>query len=933
MHSFKFNRLSQHLWLAFSGAVLSIAAAPNAMAQSDAVVVTGSSIKRIDIEGALPIQTYNAEAIKRTGATSAADFIQSLAVMQGFTHSSESVGGGGGGISTASIHDLGSSYTLVLLNGRRMAAADSGNTVDLNTIPLDAIERVEVLTDGASSIYGSDAIAGVVNFIMKSGKDTPVSITAKMDNPTQAGGKSKSFAISKGIGNLEEDGFTLFASLSHNQKQQLKASQRDFAKTGILNFNAYDNATQRMANMEFFNGSSRSIPANATVTYLAPDPKDDTKTISVRKNFNPYFITNTQCAPGHKMPSWDTQCYFDYTSTVEIAPEDKNTGLFLTGKMKLGQSGFNLFSDVVLNKHDMTSRIAPYPAEFSISNTSPLYTRYIEPHLTAAQKAGYVSTLAKYRLLELGGRATDNSSNTSHIVTGVEGNYAGWDINSAVTLSTHKRSNDYVGGWVLQSPFLAALDSGQIDPFATSLDANAKSLLNASVYNGNESVEKINMNKVDFRASRDVYKLAGGSVYLAAGADLTQQKYSKMASSVAANAELLFSDPTASYSFSRPSSGVFTELLVPVMKNWEITSSVRHDQVGKLQDELNNASIGNSASANTYKVSTRFQASNEFLIRGSTGTGFKAPSMLSLGKPLVDFGVTGGSYNCPLAGTSNPLAALCDSTKGQLEMFQGGNPDLKPERSKQFTMGFVAEPNKNMSFTMDYWRVDLTDQITSVSEELITANPAKYASLYTSKFKSSTNTNYLAIKDMPINIGKAENQGIDWSLAFRNATAWGNLTNRISGTYLIKSRYTTPGTNDSWETSLGQYGSNNAVSFRNILNASSALQMDKWTHVLSAMYRSGYKDKYQSAADCAVDNLDAGDCADVQLRVKAYTVLAYKTIYRPEKNVELMFGINNLLNAKPGLSLRSAGSHQLGYDPRYTDPYGRTLTISATYRM
>jgi len=492
VNKFKTTRLSHQLCLAFGGALLSIATPMTAMAQSDAVVVTGSSIKRIDIEGALPIQTYNAEAIKRTGATSAADFIQSLAVMQGFTHSSQSVGGGGGGLSTASIHDLGSSYTLVLLNGRRMAAADSGNTVDLNTIPLDAIERVEVLTDGASSIYGSDAIAGVVNFIMKSGKETPLSITAKMDSPTQPGGKSTSFGLSKGIGNLEQDGYTLFASLSHNQKKQLQASQRDFAKTGIINFRAYDNNTKSMANMEFFNGSSRSIPANATVSYL--NASNSKKSVS----FNPYFKETGNCPVAHKMPSWDTQCYFDYTSTVEIAPEDKNTGLFLTGKLKLGQSGFNLFSDLVLNKHDMVSRIASYPAEFSISKTSPLYAKYIEPYLTAEQKAGYVTTLAKYRLLEVGGRATDNSSNTNHLTAGIEGEYAGWDINSAVTLSTHKRSNDYVGGWVLQKPFLDAVDSGQVDPFATALDANAKSLLNSAVYNGNESVEKISISKVDF---------------------------------------------------------------------------------------------------------------------------------------------------------------------------------------------------------------------------------------------------------------------------------------------------------------------------------------------------------------------------------------------------------------------------------------------------
>jgi iron complex outermembrane receptor protein len=171
MHQ-KLTKLNRQLCIAF-GSLVALSMLNVVHAQSDTVVVTGSSIKRAEIEGALPIQMYNAEAIKRSGATSAAEFIQSLPVMQGFTHISESVGGGGGGFSTASIHDLGSGYTLVLLNGRRLAPANSGNTVDLNTIPMEAIERVEVLTDGASSVYGSDAIAGVVNFIMKKGKESP----------------------------------------------------------------------------------------------------------------------------------------------------------------------------------------------------------------------------------------------------------------------------------------------------------------------------------------------------------------------------------------------------------------------------------------------------------------------------------------------------------------------------------------------------------------------------------------------------------------------------------------------------------------------------------------------------------------------------------------------------------------------------------------
>src|ERR1700712_4405677 len=178
---------------------LILAAASNAWAQTapdvQRVEITGSSIKRIEAEGALPITVITRDAIDKTGAASVTELIQKLPAMTGgnFQASSSSVNGNGSGNSTAAIHGLDQKYTLVLLNGRRVApfggfgASGADGSVNLQSIPLDAIERVEVLTDGASTLYGSDAIAGVVNFITKKNtKDGTVSFNGT--RPTQAGG-------------------------------------------------------------------------------------------------------------------------------------------------------------------------------------------------------------------------------------------------------------------------------------------------------------------------------------------------------------------------------------------------------------------------------------------------------------------------------------------------------------------------------------------------------------------------------------------------------------------------------------------------------------------------------------------------------------------------------------------------------------------------
>jgi iron complex outermembrane receptor protein len=243
------------------------------------VEITGSSIKRIAAEGSLPIQTLTLDDIKKSGATSVTELIQNLSSMQGFTTESQSVNGGGGGVTTASLHDLGSKYTLVLLNGHRMASFNTGSEVNLNGIPLSAVERVEVLSDGASALYGSDAIAGVVNFILK--KDTTAgNIQAEVDVPQKAGGRSATASISKGFGDISKDHWNVFLAASFDKQQSLNASQRSFSKTGDLKFNDA-NGAEEVALL-----SSNTVPANATVNLSNGD------TIYI----NPNKLTSGSCA-------------------------------------------------------------------------------------------------------------------------------------------------------------------------------------------------------------------------------------------------------------------------------------------------------------------------------------------------------------------------------------------------------------------------------------------------------------------------------------------------------------------------------------------------------------------------------------------------------------------------------------------------------------
>jgi iron complex outermembrane recepter protein len=900
------------------------------------IEITGSAIKRIASEGALPVQSFTQADIRRSGVTSVTDFIQQLPVMQGFTVLATSVGGGGGGTTTASIHDLGASYTLVLLNGRRVAPATTGSTIDLNSIPLSAIERIDVLTDGAGSLYGADAIAGVVNFILKKGA-APWQFTLRASQPQQRGGRARNVSLSKGFGDLDSDGYSLFATVGLDREQQLKASDRDFARTGIIPFT---DAQGRA--LTFFNGSTRAVPPNVDVRYLNPTA-DNANNISTT-SFSPYLMSTGNCPPAHVKQG--RQCSFDFTSSIEILPELERKSLFVSGEARLNGSGLNLFADLAYTDVRTLTRIAPYPAEFSIPLDDALYTQYVAPHLTQAQRDNIRSINVKYRLYELGNRSNTFDTTATHAVAGVRGTLGGFEIDSAVTASTQKQLNLYDSGYPLAEAFNRALVTQRsVDPFPYALGSLPPAMLaalKATQFTGTYNTGRIDMWGADARLSRELFALGGGSAQVAFGFDARQNGARGTANPAVANAEILFDDPQTDLDLRRWSAGTYAELRLPLSKALEINLGARADAVGPVIDHLakvdrpdQQRQYGQTQKAGTAKLSLRYQHAPSVVMRASVGSGFHVASMSQIAQPLLDFGVTGSAYDCPFTPSFDPLGFIaagyvCDNGS-QLEAFNGGNAALKPEKSRQWSLGMVFEPSRGMSIGLDLWSVSVKNAISNVSEAQILGDPSKYLALFGTKFKASNNLTYVAIKLLPINIGRLETQGLDWDFKLQAATPAGQLTGRVSGTYLIKSRYTQPGTDNEWETSLGRYGSNGAVSFRNIISAQAQLDSGAFTNALTLNYRDGYRDMLQPAANCLVRSTEG--CETAQLDVRSHTTLDWQGRWQATPMLGLVAGVQNLENKHPPLSLRTGGSHQLGYDPRYASPLGRTFYVqgSVTY--
>ncbi|HEY0063875.1 MAG TPA: TonB-dependent receptor [Telluria sp.] len=884
------------------------------------VEITGTSIKRIVKEGALPVQIISKETIARTGATTVADVIQKLPAMQGFTIEAVAAGTNSGGRTTVSIHDLGSSYTLVLLNGRRMAPLqDSGSAVNLNSIPMSAIDHIEVLTDGASALYGADAIAGVVNFVLKKNYQG-LTLDAGYVRPQHEGGTSSNFTATYGVGDLDTDRYNFLVTYRHDNQEQLKAPQRDFGKSAYIPF------TFRGRDYIYDRTSVSTSPANVAMTYRAGS--------NVPANgFNPYFKANNKCADLNFLYLSNTAateyCSFDFAAQVEIVPESKRDSAYASGSFKLG-ADTTLFADMALARFDLTARIASNPVDVTIPVGSSLYNQYVLPYLTPAQAAAATTATARYRAVDFGTRDSRTITDVKHLVTGIKGSAVAWDYDAAFTLSKYDIDERYTGGYMKNTEFRSMLTNRTFDPFASGGQSDAtQQLINNSLFLGSIRTASSTLKGVDAHASREVFALPGGKSSVGIGADYRELQQVQSASQAAKDGTIYAFSAPAENDYTRDSAGAFVELFMPVLSNLELTAGARYDSYSKIKDALAKREVGNDQHAGTYKLALRYTPVDTVLLRGSYGTGFRVADQGSIASPVVAAGFTSASYVCPPALQAED-PSLCRAGKEQYNVYSGGNDQLSPEKSKQFTMGFRVDASKMFTFGADLWDVKMSNQVSSVSEIQAFADPVKFRQLFSTFTNPATGLKTWAFLRAPINIGRSHSRGIDWDATVTEKFGFGKLVVNANGTYLIKSEYTTPGTDNLWTNSMNKYGINDAVSFRNIARLTTSLETGSMVNSFSVNWRNGY-------TDAAANPYSVADKKNVavaiRLKVPGYTTVDYQGKYVISKAWDVRFGIKNLMDEEPPLSLRTSSGHQVGYDPRYADTMGRTAYLNSSYKF
>jgi iron complex outermembrane receptor protein len=884
------------LMAAAAGSAAAQTAAPAEPAQrQEKIEVTGSSIKRLEGEAALPVQVIKREEIDKTGVTTAAELLTKVSANSGGLTdgaSTTDITSGQRGFNSASLRGLGASSTLVLLNGRRLANfASPGDSqgVDLNNIPAAAIQRVEILKDGASAIYGTDAIAGVINFITRSDyKGIDVSAYAA---GTQQGGAGKTTATATfGFGDLARDRYNVFAVVDFQKLDALRSSQRDFI------------ARNDIPNTLGFLLSSFPYPANINLTTAQRNQLNAGGgygfTVN-RVNFswpncNPPASVFTASGPGGR-----NGCTYNYMADTEIYPEAEKFGF-------LGRAVFQINDDTQAFAEYMQSRaVTNYvlsPATFRIRNVPAA----VVPQLAAAGVTGNVDV--RLRAKEVGNRSNEVTSDGQRLVLGLSGVAAGWDYSAAYNHSVNKVADRYYDGYFLFTPMTNGVRAGTINLFGPS-GAAGQALIASSRINDEARKSKGEMDSLDIKGSRTLARLEGGDMALALGFETRRERTAFTPSPLLISNEIQgdrdssgTSPPLVATSSSRTVTAVYAELNAPFTRQLEAQFAVRHDRY---------SGIGSTTNP---KLGVRYQPSRQLVLRGSAGTGFRAPSISELTRPTV-FGVTASVLPDPTL--CRPGGNLADCSD-QWPVERRSNPNLKPEKSRQASLGLVFEPNAMVAVSVDYWNLRKTDVIKDLGEETVLANPQRYASLIT-RDADGFITNIVLQKQ---NQGVLKTSGVDLSLDLRFApTDIGRFSANLTGTYVIDYKLQ-PGAGEAFYSNVGRFVNDKVVQrWRHRL----AINWDRGPVglTLANTHYSGYVDQ-----NSAID-LNTGARVK-ENKVGAYSLWDLTGSYQVSKNFKLRAGVLNLLNTMPPFS-NQAYYFLASYDPTYTDPRGRTYYLSGSY--
>lgn len=867
------------------------------------VEVTGTNIKRTDTETVAPIEIITREQIERSGQATVAEVLREISINSGNSYSESFTNSFAPGASGISLRGLGQKATLVLLNGRRTAgygfAQNLQDTfVDLNSIPASAIERIEVLKDGASAIYGSDAIAGVVNVILR--KDYQGAEVLLSGGHGAKNGEYRATAT-LGTGSIARSGFNVLGVFEYFKRDLIMLNETPFGKTRDYRGEGGGRNFQSLTG----GGTWRQLTAAGALTNVhratASCPGEIiTAAQAVERGL--MLASNAFNLPGN------TFCTQDFNSQFTAMPSTERIGAMGRGTLQLSPN-LTAFAEVGFSRVSSYQKFqSPFFAGTTgLTNTAVGLRPFTYNINFAPGVAGNpFSTPARYVgvLQDMGTRDTDITSDTLRALAGIKYTIGGWDGETAVgysrneveAASLNRLRIDGVSG-------LFGVGTGPQPPVPTSTGTT----YNLNNVAGNSQADRDRMRAnfsrnatstlslIDTKLSTELMQLPAGPLGVAVGAEYRTEKIQDVPADLARRGLILGQGITATDG-SRNNFAVFAEASVPVIRTLEAQLAVRHDRY---------SDYGNST---VPKAGIKWTPTSEILFRANYGEGFRAPTLPEISPSVATF-----------------FTSVIDPLDGQTRQISGvfaGNPSLRPEKSKSATVGVVLEPTRDFNVSLDWYDIKWRDIVSSYGFQAIVNNNGIINGRPVGVVTRDPDTGQVvSVATNYVNLSEVTTSGVDIDARYRMTTAFGRFGVNVGFSYIT-----------SYKVEGSEVAGTNGYGSLPRVRGSVALNYDQgpWRATLTTRYIHRFVQvllpaSYYTPQDPRFQTGVYG------AKVGSRTYFDLFGAYRINPRLEVSGSVINLLNTKPPYDPGASGTFL--YDFTQHDPRGRRYRVNLSYNF
>ncbi len=917
----KKTKLSTGLMVACGGVLLS--AGPSALAQSsdaqqlERVTVTGSNIKRTDTETASPVQVITRQDMERTGKQSIQEILRDVTANgQGSIPTSFS-NGFASGSAAISLRGLGVNSTLVLVNGRRMTTyglADDGtrNFVDLNSLPLDAVERVEVLKDGGSAIYGSDAVGGVVNIILRKNYQG-ATFGGSYGQTGHSDGQTGRVFGTYGFGNIDTDKYNAFVNIEASQQNNIWSKNRGFlGQTDLTSKGFYDTT----------NGANRP--------YFGLGPTANSPYGVIRNPVNNARTNVIPCDPSLNDPSTHL-CRYDGLVEQEIQPNIARFNIFSRGTLQISPSLMAYMELGWFNTKTSANGTLGANNDGGVFNPSDPFNPLVV-HGLMNLPANHpdnpfgVDRALGYRPNELGGRDQTTQNQVLRLVQGFQGTTAGgWDYDAGWAWIKERLENTNTG-FINYNVMQDALTNGTYR--INSPNTTSPAVL-AAVSPSLRTTPDSEIKLIDFKASRELMALEGGSLGLALGGEARWESANNPPVPGTDTSSIVGLGYSA-FNANRRVLAMFGELTAPVKKWLELSAAVRVD---------NYSDFGGTTNP---KLGFKLKPIDTLAIRGTYAEAFRAPGPAETG---------GSSFGFTTVG-----------------ILSQGSPTIKPETAKSYTLGLVWEPVVGSSATVDVWRIERKNEIVQADPASIIPPGTPLSSTPLTKIPGAIPNSFIyydstgqlsTVSGFYANAAKTTTDGVDVELRHRLRFAEnGNLTGTVYWTHTREFKRT-----DAQGNTFDYAGTQGPI----VLSAGAGTPQDRATgsltwdrgpfaitgnvNYIAPMRLVDHKGEqavsngdgtvtdttngliYNNNGDLNCATFDTSGNPFAGCKVASFTTFDLFGRWNPSKNWELNASIQNLLDKKAPFDAYLVLTYGINYNQTWhqSGAVGRFFTVGAKY--